>query len=223
LVNVNRATHWGAVYASRPEDQVSWYEPVPSISLRFVREAIQSGGRSLIDIGGGASTLVDHLVDLDLDRVTVLDVAAGALATARKRLGDKASRVEWIEGDVTAVRDVGRFDIWHDRALLHFLTDADDRDRYRALCERTLLPGGTAIIATFAPDGPTKCSGLQVQRYGEADLVKLCGPTFNLVESVPHLHTTPGGSEQRFMYAAFRRVAEVPASIGGTHTRLQQW
>lgn len=108
---MNRATHWGAVYASRPEDQVSWYEPVPSISLRYVREAIQSGGRSLIDIGGGASTLVDHLIDLDLERLAVLDVAPGALMTPRTRLGDKGSRVEWIEADVTQIRDVGRFDI----------------------------------------------------------------------------------------------------------------
>ena len=135
-----------------------------------------------------------------------------------ERLGSRADRVEWIVGDVTAIEDVGMFDIWHDRAVFHFLTDAFDQERYVSLCERTVAPGGIAIVATFAPDGPEMCSGLPVQRYDASGLAERCGPRFELLDSERYVHLTPHGVEQRFMYASFRRVSEdragVPA-VGG--------
>jgi 2-polyprenyl-3-methyl-5-hydroxy-6-metoxy-1,4-benzoquinol methylase len=208
---VDRRSHWERIYATRAPDLVSWYEAVPTVSLRWVHEAIARGARSVIDIGGGASTLVDHLVDLELERVAVLDVSERALAIARARLGSKAADVEWIVGDVVHVQDLGRFDVWHDRAVFHFLTDADDRKRYVSRCRRTISPGGTAIMATFALDGPETCSGLRVCRYGASELARECGPAFTLVDSEPYRHTTPRRVVQSFLYASFRRAAPAAA------------
>lgn len=205
---MDRTTHWESIYAKRRADEVSWYEPTPALSLRRVRQAVTEGAQSLIDVGGGASTLVDEALRLGLRRVAVLDVSLRALETSKARLGEVADRVEWILGDVTHVGDLGRFEIWHDRAVFHFLIEPRDQDRYVSLCGRTVVPGGAAIVATFAPDGPEMCSGLPVRRYDDSELAKRCGPKFRLMDSERHTHTTPRGIEQRFMYASFRRVAE---------------
>ena len=196
------------MYRTRSSDELSWYEVVPEVSLRKIQAAIEYSVRSVIDIGGGASSLVDHLVGMDLERVAVLDVSGTALAEAKARLGTAANRVEWIVADVTRVEDLGSFGVWHDRALFHFLTDPSDRARYVRLSERTVAPGGTAIVATFAPDGPEMCSGLPVRRYGPDDLSDECGPRFALIDSERHVHQTPRGIEQPFVYASFRRVEE---------------
>ena len=201
------AEHWEHLYATRPSDAVGWYEPDPSTSIQLVDAVVASGARSVIDIGGGASRLVDHLLELDLDRVAVLDIAESGLAVSRARLGPRAERVEWIVADVTSPLDLGRFDVWHDRAVFHFLLDPAARRRYVDLAERTIRPGGIAIMATFADDGPERCSGLPVCRYEPEALARECGPAFRLTSATRHLHHTPLGVPQAFQYSTFERVA----------------
>jgi SAM-dependent methyltransferase len=210
---MNRTGHWDRIYERRSPREVSWYERTPTISIRRVREAVLGGARSLLDVGGGASTLVDEALELGLHRIAVLDISEGALQASRERLGTRADQVEWLVGDVTAIDNVGMFDIWHDRAVLHFFTDAFEQERYVSLCERTVAPGGIAIVATFAPDGPEMCSGLPVQRYDAIGLAQRCGPRFELLDSERHVHLTPRGVQQRFMYTSFRRVSEDRAGV----------
>jgi ubiquinone/menaquinone biosynthesis C-methylase UbiE len=186
--------------------QNGWYEPDPAVSRRLVERAVAEGALSVIDVGGGASLLVDHLLDMGLRRVAVLDISEAGLDVAKVRLGERASQVEWIVGDVTELEDVGAFDVWHDRAVFHFLLDPDARRRYVALSERTVEPNGTAVMATFAPDGPERCSGLPTQRFGPAELAQECGPSWRLSHTERYRHTTPGGVEQRFIYATFKRA-----------------
>jgi SAM-dependent methyltransferase len=209
---MDRTEHWDRIYERRSPREVSWHERTPTISIRRVRQAVDAGARSLLDVGAGASTLVDEALELGL-RVAVLDISERPLNASSKRLGSRAGQVEWIVGDVTAIEDVGRFDIWHDRAVFHFLTDAFDQERYVSLCERTVALGGIAIVATFAPDGPEMCSGLPVRRYDASELAERCGPRFELVDSERHVHLTPRGVEQRFLYASFRRVSEDRAGV----------
>jgi SAM-dependent methyltransferase len=204
---MDRASHWDTIYARRGADDVSWYEATPTLSIRRVREAVAGGARSAVDIGGGASRLVDHLLTMGLDRIAVVDVSSQALEIARMRLGTEGDGVDWIVGDVVELDDVGRFDVWHDRAVFHFLTDAADRRRYVSLCERTLEPGGVAVMATFAPDGPETCSGLPVRRYDARELAEQCGTKFELLDDERYRHMTPGGVAQSFVYSTFRRAA----------------
>jgi 2-polyprenyl-3-methyl-5-hydroxy-6-metoxy-1,4-benzoquinol methylase len=183
------------------------------VSLRKLKEAMRHGARSLIDVGGGASTLVDYLVDLGLSRLAVLDISQRGLEVAKERLGNRADGVQWIVADVTKATGLGRFDVWHDRAVFHFLTDPADRARYVGLCERTVTPGGVAVVATFALDGPEMCSGLPVHRYDASGLADECGPKFDLLDSERHVHLTPKGVAQPFVYASFRRTADDRAAV----------
>jgi 2-polyprenyl-3-methyl-5-hydroxy-6-metoxy-1,4-benzoquinol methylase len=205
---MDSSRYWDDIYRTRSPQEVSWYEPVPETSLSRIRAALTGGARSLVDVGGGASRLVDHLVRMHLSRIAVLDVAETSLDVAKQRLGDLRDRVEWIATDVTKVHDIGRFGIWHDRAVFHFLTDPADRASYVALCERTVMPGGMAIVATFAHDGPEMCSGLPVHRYAAGELAEQCGPRFELIDSERHMHTTPCGAQQPFLYTSFRRLVD---------------
>jgi SAM-dependent methyltransferase len=201
------ADHWQRIYTTRPTDAVGWYEPDPVVSRRLVEAAVARGARSVVDIGGGASSLVDHLLGLGLDRIAVLDIAGPGLAVSRARLGARADDVEWVVADVTVPVDLGRFDVWHDRAVFHFLLDPAARARYVALARRTVPPGGVAIMATFAGDGPERCSGLPVCRYEPEALALECGPAFRLTSTTRHLHHTPLGVPQAFQYSTFERVA----------------
>lgn len=203
---MDRQAHWDAVYAAKQPTEASWYQPRPTRSLELLRESGAGAGTSVIDVGGGDSTLVDALLEQGFHRVTVLDVSRAALARARARLGAAAERVTWIEADVTRVElPPARYDVWHDRAAFHFLTDAEDRARYveRAAC--ALRPGGSLVLATFAPEGPARCSGLQVVRYAPGALARELGPAFALQHDVSEVHRTPAGVGQRFTYAVFRR------------------
>lgn len=199
--------HWDEIYSSRSPNDVSWYEPVPFMSRKLVVETIEEGAESVIDIGGGASSLVDHLLDLAVKRVAVLDISEAALAASKRRLGNRAHLAEWIVGDVTTLEDIGQFDVWHDRAVFHFLTVDADRRHYVRLAERTIPPSGTAIMATFASDGPEQCSGLEVRRYDPEQLAQQCGPGFQLTHSERHVHITPRNVQQNFLYSTFRRTA----------------
>lgn len=198
---------WDWIYATRALDTVGWYEPDPSTSRRLVADAVDHGGRSIIDVGGGASHLVDHLLELELERVAVLDVSEAALAVARHRLGTRARDVTWIVGDLASLEDVGAFDIWHDRAAFHFLLEPEARAAYVRLAERTVPVDGTAIVATFADDGPERCSGMPVQRYEPSALAREFGPAFRPIDSLRYLHHTPAGVPQQFQYTAMERVA----------------
>jgi len=200
------ASAWDWIYATREMTGVGWYEPDPFNSRELVAAAIERGARSIIDVGGGASWLVDHLLELDLDRVAVLDISEAALTLASHRLGDRTGRVEWIVGDASDLDDVGTFDIWHDRAAFHFLLEPVARRRYVDLALRTVPDEGTAIVATFADDGPERCSGMPVQRWEPEALAAEFGNGFRLVDSRRHLHHTPTGFPQQFQYSTFRRV-----------------
>jgi len=203
--DVSRHAHWEKVYTTKGESEVSWFQetPAPSVELIELVGARQSSG--IIDIGGGASRLVDNLVSRGFEDVTVLDLSEAALASARSRLGDKASRVTWIAADVTTWQPSRTYDVWHDRAAFHFLTEPNDQAAYVARLRRALRVGGHAIIATFALDGPERCSGLPVSRYDAHALAATLGGGFELIDTRRHDHTTPWGAVQKFQFSAFRR------------------
>lgn len=201
----DRKKHWEAVHGGKAPEETSWYQPVPHLSLSLIASTKLGPDASLIDIGGGTSLLVDHLLDQGFRDITVLDISAEALAKASRRLGDRAARVRWIEADVTNFDPPRRFDLWHDRAAFHFLTDPADRRAYMAVLRKALAPGGHAIIATFAPGGPEKCSGLQIVQYDSAGLGAELGPGFDLREQRAERHVTPANREQLFNFFWFQR------------------
>jgi SAM-dependent methyltransferase len=198
--------HWERIYRTRRIDEMSWFQRDPVISLALVRRAAPDCSARVIDVGAGASSLVDGLLHAGYGGITVLDVSATALEHARGRLGVQALRVTWLEADVrTAALPAGAYDVWHDRAVFHFLTNPDDRAAYVAQVRRTLRAGGHAIVATFAEDGPPTCSGLPVVRYSPESLHAALGEGFVLVTSGRDQHVTPGGATQRFVYGLLRR------------------
>ncbi|MGO9246644.1 MAG: class I SAM-dependent methyltransferase [Verrucomicrobiia bacterium] len=201
---MNRQEHWNQVYQTKGSQDVSWYQRRPDFSLALIAASGVSKNTGIIDVGGGASTLVDFLLDDGYTRLAVLDLSGVALSHSRSRLGEQAGAVEWFEADVTSFEPRHRFGLWHDRAVFHFLTAADDRRRYVATLRRTLQPGGTVVISTFAPDGPPKCSGLDVMRYDEQTILTELGAEFQLQEVRREIHVTPWQSEQRFIYFRFR-------------------
>lgn len=197
--------HWETLYRSKAPTAVSWYQESPVLSLAMIeRSEIDRTGR-IVDVGGGASTLVDRLLEKGFATMSVLDIAPAALAAAKARLGERAQRVEWIVADVTAWRPPQRYGLWHDRAVFHFLVHEADRRKYVATLQAALAPGGHVIIATFALDGPERCSGLPVMRYSPESLASELGADFRLIESAPETHVPPAGVEQRFLYARFQR------------------
>lgn len=201
----DRTTHWQNVYATTGETEVSWFQASPAISLEMIRAASPDRAAAIIDIGGGASRLVDALLQDGYRNLAVLDLSANALDTAKKRIGAAASTVDWIVADATTWRPAKTFDIWHDRAAFHFLTDPHDRAAYVERLRSAVAPDGQVIIATFAPYGPEKCSGLPVQRHDSASLSVELGPEFELVETRSETHHTPWHSTQAFQFSRFRR------------------
>lgn len=202
----DRQTHWQNVYQTRGEQEVSWSQPSPEPSLGLVEMFAPGKSAAIVDIGGGASRLVDALRERGYSHLTVLDLSETALQSARERLGGDATSVHWIAADVTTWQPPQAFDIWHDRAAFHFLVDPRDREAYLARLQQAVKSGGHAIIATFAPDGPEKCSGLPVQRYDHVALGKALGAAFELVHHQPHRHVTPWGAAQSFQFSVFRRT-----------------
>jgi SAM-dependent methyltransferase len=184
---------------------VSWFEAEPQVSLELIAKVLPLRGR-VIDVGGGASRLVDRLLAEHFQHVAVLDISATAIAHAQARLGPMKDKVQWIVGDVTQTQDVGTFDVWHDRAVFHFLTGADDRQKYVALVTRTIPIGGHLILGTFAIDGPQKCSGLDVCRYDAGLMAKELGTQFKLIHELSHAHCTPARKLQKFCFGSFQRV-----------------
>jgi SAM-dependent methyltransferase len=197
--------HWEAVYTSKAPDRVSWFRPHLDRSLRFVEAAKIAPSAAVIDVGGGASTFVDDLLERGYSNVTVLDLSETALAAARARLGDRASAVRWICADVTEADLPARtYDFWHDRAVFHFLTDPAARSRYVDAVRGSLRPGGHIVVATFGPHGPEKCSGLEVLRFTPDALHAEFGDDFARIADATEIHNTPWGSEQEFVYCYCR-------------------
>ena len=203
---MNRQRHWEAVYGSKSGNEVSWYQPHLERSLQLIQDCDIGIAGSLIDVGGGVSTLVDDLLDEGFLQVSVLDVSESAIEGVCSRLGSRASSVNWITGDVLTVDlPTAHYDLWHDRAVFHFLTSEDDRATYVRRLRESLRPQGQLVIATFGPDGPTQCSGLDVVRYSAESLCAELGPEYHLVSTEVELHRTPSGATQSFTYCRFRR------------------
>lgn len=197
--------HWERIYRTKDPTQVSWYQPQSRLSLDLIRRAAPDLRAPIIDVGGGASTLVDGLIEAGYRNVTVLDLAPSALAIAQERIGARAHRVTWIAGSVLdAPLPSAGYAVWHDRAVFHFLTDAGDRSRYVAQTRRAVRSGGYALVASFAPDGPTRCSGLDVMRYSPDTMRAEFGEDFRLLDSVREDHHTPSGATQAFVYCLCR-------------------
>lgn len=206
MVQGTRKEHWEAVFRSKAEAEVSWYQDDPRLSLELIESVAPARGGRIIDVGGGTSVLVDRLLGLPFERIAVLDISEAALSRAKARLAERAGRVDWIAADVTEVENLGTFDVWHDRAVFHFLTEGSDRAKYGGLARRTVPQGGHLVIASFADDGPEQCSNLDVCRYNAETMAAELGDGFALVKEARETHTTPWGSPQSFFYGVFKRL-----------------
>jgi 2-polyprenyl-3-methyl-5-hydroxy-6-metoxy-1,4-benzoquinol methylase len=198
-------THWEKIYSTKAPNQVSWYRPHLETSLALIKRAAGDRRASIIDVGGGESTLIDDLVEQGFQNITVLDVSQAAIDVSKVRLGERAKGVHWIVADITQVElDLQAYDVWHDRAVFHFLTEQEQRTAYVRQVSRSVRSGGYVIVATFGPEGPTKCSGLDVVRYNADSLHDEFGAGFRLVESSKEIHQTPFGTTQQFLYCYCR-------------------
>ena len=204
---VDSKSHWENIYKKKATTQVSWYQQHLQMSLQLIeRTGVEKTAR-IIDIGGGASTFVDDLLERGFEHITVLDISSAAIDAARKRLGSRADKVTWIEADITKVAlPHHQYDLWHDRAVFHFLTSAGDCQKYIEAVKHSLKPGGHVIISTFAPEGPPKCSGLDVVRYSPQSLHDEFGNEFELIESASEAHLTPSGTKQKFICCYFKKA-----------------
>jgi SAM-dependent methyltransferase len=201
----DRQAHWEGVYTAKGEKEVSWYQDNPAPSLDLIALTAASRGTLIVDVGGGASRLIDHLLARHFERLTVLDLSSAALEAAKVRLGEDAKKVRWEVADVTKWSPPASYDVWHDRAAFHFLTDPADQAAYAERVRRAVKPGGHVIIGTFALDGPEKCSGLPIVRHDAASLSAILGQDFKLIDERRHDHVTPWGAVQRFQFSTFRR------------------
>jgi len=200
-----RKHHWEQFWSTSEPRNVSWYQDSPEASLHLINATRVSRDAHILDVGGGASTLVDGLIDRGFENISVLDLSDSAIAHAKERLGARSEKVAWMTGDVTAFHADTQIDLWHDRAVLHFLTEKRDRDLFVQSFTESIAPNGHAIFATFALDGPRKCSGLEVVRYGPQEIKALLGESFQLLEIEQETHLTPGEIKQRFTYFRFQR------------------
>jgi len=199
--------HWENIYQTKDATQVSWFQQHPELSFQFIEHTGGGKAGQIIDVGGGASTLVDDLLANGYQNITVLDISAAALRVAQQRLGSRAAAVTWLEADITQVNLPYRFyDVWHDRAVFHFLTRAEDRARYVEAVQHSVKAGGHVIVATFGLDGPLRCSGLEVVRYSPDSLHDEFGNDFALVDTTNEFHHTPFGTEQKFIYCYCRKA-----------------
>jgi ubiquinone/menaquinone biosynthesis C-methylase UbiE len=199
-------THWEEVYETKDSTKVSWFQENPDLSLQLIDDTCVGSLAQVIDVGGGASTLVDNLLDRNYQNITVLDISASALQVAQERIGSQANLVTWLDADITQIQLPYQFyDVWHDRAVFHFLTRASDRQKYVEAVMHSVKAGGHVIVATFDIDGPSRCSGLEIVRYNSDSLHNEFGDKFNLVHSTGESHETPFGTEQKFIYCYCRK------------------
>ena len=202
----DRKTHWQKIFLEKSPLDVSWYQKEPKLSLELIRCTHVASNDAIIDVGCGASVLVDHLCKECFTNLAVLDISENALASTKKRLGDSAKSIEWFVADITQFDAPHKFSLWHDRAVFHFLTDHSDRKNYVKTLKNSLRPEGHLIIATFAIGGPEKCSGLEIVQYDSEKMIAELGDNFKLVEERKEVHITPANKEQKFNFFLFRRV-----------------
>ena len=202
----NRHLHWENIYLTKKINEVSWYEPTPDTSLALLKEFNIPLSANIIDIGGGDSFLVDHLIDLGYRHVTVLDISETAIERAKARLGDRAGLVKWIVADAATFSPVEQYDFWHDRAAFHFLTEEAEIENYLTMVQRSLSPTGYLVIATFSENGPKKCSGIEVRQYSEQSMSDLLKRFFKKIKCYPVDHKTPLGLIQHFIFCSFQKL-----------------
>jgi len=207
VMSFDKKSHWENIYESKMPADVSWYQTEPAVSLELIVSSGIGNKSKIIDVGGGASVLVDKLLNRGFEDLTVLDISSKAMDYAKKRLCNRANSVKWIEADVTEFEFSGKYDLWHDRAVFHFLADEDDRKKYVRNLERVLNPGGYVIIATFAIGGPVKCSGLDIVQYNSEKIYNEFNDSFKLFDTVSEGHITPWGQEQKFTYFCLKKVS----------------
>jgi len=205
IKNPERKGHWESVYRQKSADQTSWHQDVPQLSLAMIARAKLEPSSPILDIGGGASLLVDYLLEQGYSDLTILDISAAALEQAKARLGNRAGVPCWVQAEVTRFSPVRQYGLWHDRAAFHFLTDPEERQSYVNVLTRSLASQGQAIIATFSPQGPEKCSGLDIVQYDASRISEVLGPAYVLLEQQEELHVTPSGGEQWFNYFRFQK------------------
>ena len=203
---MDRREHWDRVYSAKSPVELTWFQETPTVSLELIKETGLGPEQWVFDVGGGTSTLPSFLLDEGFRNLSVLDVSERAIATAKAQLGERAKGVEWFGTDLLEFEPPHRWALWHDRAVFHFLTSLEDRDEYCRVLELGLEPGGHLIIATFALDGPLKCSGLDVVRYSPESLQAVLGPEYQLRGSLEEVHATPSGGTQNFIYTWFQRI-----------------
>lgn len=202
----DRQQHWENIYRTKSLQEVSWYQPRPETSLDFIHRFALPSSAKIIDIGGGDSLLVDHLLDLGYDDLTVLDISAAAIARAQARLGERAAQVKWIVADAAKFQPAEQYDFWHDRAAFHFLTDEADITAYLETAQRALRPEGVLVIGTFSEEGPEKCSGIRVRQYSENSMTDRLRQFFEKIRCITVEHRTPFDTLQAFIFCSFRKV-----------------
>ena len=205
MENFNREKHWEEIYSSKPLETVSWYQPNPETSLHFVQQYNLSREAKIIDIGGGDSFFVDHLLELGYQDITVLDISAAALERAKSRLGDKANTVKWIVKDVCEFQSTELYDFWHDRAAFHFLTSPKDIENYLDVSLNALSENGIMVIGTFSEQGPKKCSGIDIKQYSAESMKGLFQADFENIECIHVNHVTPSETIQEFVFCSFQK------------------
>ena len=206
MTEFDRKSHWEKIYTTKTLEEVSWHQPVPTTSLQFFTENNIPLDAKIIDIGGGDSFLVDNLLELGYTNLSVSDISAAAIDRAKVRLGEKASKVTWIISDVTDFKPTESYDFWHDRAVFHFLTNESEIEKYRKLVASFINSKGTLAIGTFSENGPLKCSGIEIKRYSENELIACFANDFEVVEHFQVDHETPFDTVQNFTFAKFRRI-----------------
>lgn len=205
----NRKQHWEKIYSTKELKDVSWFQPVPETSLDFIHRFNVPLSAKIIDIGGGDSLFVDHLLEAGYTDITVLDISEIALERAKQRLGDKAKKVKWIVADAASFVPTEQYDFWHDRAAFHFLTDEKDIDSYIATLKKGISPSGVLILGTFSEEGPTKCSGIEIKQYSEISMTDRIKMWFDKIKCITVDHKTPFNTIQNFIFCSFRKKAEL--------------
>ncbi len=203
---MNQKEHWNNIYSKKNFSEVTWYQAEPKMSLSLISGLGLAKTARILDVGAGSSTLVDFLLAYGFQSISLLELSQNAFLQSKERLGDKSEKVNWLEGDVTGFKANEKFDLWHDRAVFHFLTNAQDQNKYIKSLNDSLKVGAFFIISTFAEDGPLKCSGLEIVRYAKDELIAKIGSNFELLDFKKETHVSPGGMEQKFNYWVFKKL-----------------
>jgi 2-polyprenyl-3-methyl-5-hydroxy-6-metoxy-1,4-benzoquinol methylase len=207
MENFSRKKHWENIYQTKQINEVSWFQPTPDTSLNFIRQFNVKTTAKIIDIGGGDSFLVDHLLDLGYTDITVLDISEAAIDRVKQRLGDGATRVKWIVADVTTFKPTEEYDFWHDRATFHFLTEEREILKYIDTAQKSIKQKGIILIGTFSENGPKKCSGIEISQYSETTMTERLKMFFKKIKCITIDHKTPSGTMQNFIFCSFRKLA----------------